>query len=118
MSRILKDFKLEIETLSYCSNVEVVNDAPLGCAILSINAQCEIHLMLKGIIEVEKEVTKLEKKSEQLQTLIGNLKKKMTIEGYVTKVPVKVQEENIETVSQSEIEIGRIQAAIEALKLM
>lgn len=118
MSRILKDFKLEIETLSYCSNVEVVSDAPLGCAILSINAQCEVHLMLKGIIEVEKEVTKLEKKSEQLQSLIGNLRKKMTIEGYVTKVPVKVQEENIETVSQSEIEIGRIQAAIEALKLM
>jgi valyl-tRNA synthetase len=118
MSRILKDFKLEIETLCYCSKVEVVAEVPQGCAILSINAQCEIHLMLKGIIEVEKEVGKLEKKSEQLQTLIGNLKKKMSNEDYAIKVPAKVQTENAETLKESEIEIERIQSAIEALKLM
>lgn len=118
MSKILKDFKLEIETLSYCSKVEVVDETPIGCAILSINAQCEIHLMLKGIIEVDKEIAKLMKKSEQLQNTIVSLKKKMSIEGYETKVPVKVQEGDNETMKQSEIEVERIQAAIEALKLM
>lgn len=117
MSRILKEFKLEIETLCYCSTVEVVSEVPQGCAILSI-AQCEVHLMLKGIIEVDKEVAKLEKKSEQLQQLIGNLKKKMSIDDYANKVPVKVQTENSENLKESEIEIDRIRTAIEALKIL
>ncbi len=118
MSRIMREFRNEIETLCYCSKVEIVTEVPQGCAILSINAQCEVHLMLKGIIEADKEVAKLEKKSDQLQQLINNLKKKMSIEDYANKVPAKVQAENSETLKESEIEIERIKTAIEALKLL
>lgn len=118
MSGILSEFQVDLQTLAYCSVVEVVELAPSGCAILTINAQCEVHLMLKGIIEVDKEVGKLEKKREQLQQTIGKLKQKMNIEDYAKKVPVNVQEDNIASLKQSEIEVDRIASAIAALKLM
>lgn len=117
-SSILSDFKFDLQTLAYCSNIDIVKEAPSGCAILTISAQCEVHLMLKGIIEVDKEVGKLEKKREQLQQTIGKLKQKMGIEDYEKKVPENVQQDNIENLKQSEIEVERIGSAIEALKLM
>lgn len=118
MSNLLKDFKIEIQTLSYCSKIDIVKEAPKGCAILSVNAQCEAHLMLKGVIEVDKEVGKLEKKQEYLEQNIVKLKQKMSIDDYENKVPENIRIENSENLKQSEIEIERIKTAIEALKLM
>jgi valyl-tRNA synthetase len=118
MSAVLTDFKLDLQTLSYCASIENVKEAPSGCAILTINAGCEVHLMLKGIIEVEKEVVKLEKKREQLLSSIAKLKQKMSIENYEQKVPENIQKDNIETLEQSGIEVERVGLAIESLKLM
>lgn len=118
LSSILQDFQTDLQTLSYCSTIDVVKEAQSGCAILTINAQCEVHLSLKGIIEADKEIAKLEKKREQLQQSIVKLKQKMSIEDYEKKIPLNVQESNTENLQQSEIEVDRIAAAIEALKLM
>lgn len=108
----------DLLTLSYCSSSDIVKEAPSGCAILTINAQCEVHLMLKGIIEADKEIGKLEKKRDQLKQTVAKLKQKMSIEDYENKVPLNVQQDNTETLNQSEIEVERIGTAIEALKLM
>lgn len=118
MTSTLNSFKTDLQTMSYCSSNEIVKEAPSGCAILTINAHCEVHLMLKGIIEVDKEVVKLEKKRDQLQQTISKLKQKMGIDDYDKKVPENIQKENTETLQQSEIEVDRIGSAIEALKLM
>lgn len=115
---MLKDYKIEVQTLSYCSTIEIVTEAPKGCAILTINAQCEIHLMLKGIIEADKEIAKLDKKREGLEQTINKLKQKMSLEDYSKKVPENIQQENSENLSQSEIEVERIKTAMDALKLM
>lgn len=114
----LKEFQVDLQTLSYCSLVDIVTTVQSGCAILTINSQCEVHLMLKGIIEVEKEVGKLEKKREQLQQNIVKLNQKMSIEDYEKKVPINVQEDNIENLKQSVIEVERIGSAIAVLNLM
>lgn len=118
LSTVLNDFKVDLQTMSYCSSSDIVKEPPTGCAILTINAQCEVHLLLKGIIEVDKEIGKLGKKREQLQQTISKLKQKMSIEDYEKKLPLNVQQDNIETLKQSECEIERIRSAIEALKLM
>lgn len=118
LSSILSNFKSDLQTLSYCSSSEIVKEAPKGCAILTINAQCEVHLLLKGIIEADKEIGKLEKKREQLQQTIVKLQQKMSVADYEKKVPQSIQEDNTETLKQSEVEVDRIGQAIEALKLM
>jgi valyl-tRNA synthetase len=118
LSDVLTAFKTDLQTMSYCSTSDIVKEAPSGCAILTINAQCEVHLLLKGVIEADKEIGKLEKKRSQLEQTITGLKKKMAVEGYETKVPESVQQDNVESLKQSEIEVERIGAAIESLKMM
>lgn len=116
--RVLNEFQGSLQTLAYCSSIMLVDEAPVGCAILTINAHCEVHLLLKGIIEVDKEIVKLEKKREQLQQTVNKLQQKISIEDYEKKVPLNVQEENAENLNLSRVEIERIGSAIEALKLM
>lgn len=118
LDEILQNFKTDLQTLAYCSTTDIVKEAPSGCAILTINSQCEVHLMLKGIIEADKEIGKLEKKREQLVQTIAKLKQKMSIEDYEKKLPLNVQQDNAENLKQSEIEVERIATAIEALKMM
>lgn len=115
---VIDKFKIDLQTLAYCSSIEIANEAPTGCAILTVSSQCEVHLVLKGIIEVDKEIVKLEKKRELLQLSITKLKQKMGVEDYEKKVPANVQEDNTESLKQAGIEVERIGTAIEALKLM
>ena len=52
----------------------------------TVGATCEVHLMLKGMVDAEKEVTKLEERIAKLEGQVDKLKKAMSIEGYEEKV--------------------------------
>lgn len=114
-------FANDIATLAFCSSVQLATDAaniPKGCAILTVTGHCEVHLLLKGLIEVDKEVEKLTKKREQLNQTVTKLQQAMGVSDYSTKVPENVQTADKEKLGQSEAEIERITTAIETLKLM
>ncbi|XP_011180482.2 valine--tRNA ligase [Zeugodacus cucurbitae] len=114
----LKKYASDLTTIAYCSKLEFDTQPPAGCAILTVSAQCEVHLLLKGLIESEKEITKLQKRKEQLDQTVNKLKQAMQAADYATKVPAEVQSANTEKLQQSEGEVQRIIAAIETLKLM
>jgi len=59
---ILKKYQNDLATTSFCSKFIFDSKPPVGCAIITISGQCEVHLLLKGLIEVDKELGKLEKK--------------------------------------------------------
>lgn len=72
----------------------------------------------QGLIDPQKEMTKLEKKKDALSQTIAKLQQAMAAEDYTTKVPAEVQKTNSEKLAQSQGEIERLQAAMETLKLM
>lgn len=74
--------------------------------------------LFQGLIDPQKEITKLEKKKETLSQTINKLQQAMAAEDYTTKVPADVQKTNSEKLLQSQGEIERLQAAVETLKLM
>lgn len=74
--------------------------------------------IFQGLIDPQKEITKLEKKKENLSQTITKLQQAISAEDYLIKVPIEVQKLNTEKMSQSQGEIERLQAAIETLKLM
>jgi len=117
-SEILKRYASDLATISYCSNVVFDSPAPQGCAILTVTGQCEVHLLLKGLVEADKEIAKLQKKSDQLVQTVGKLTQAIQAADYATKVPAEVQEANETKLCESRAEIERIAAAIETLKLM
>jgi valyl-tRNA synthetase len=116
----LNTLSLALATLAYCSTItfDEGSNVPTGCAILTVSGQCEIHLVLKGLIEADKEIAKLQKKHDLLLQTVGKLKQGITAADYETKVPVDVQQANKEKIQQSESEIERIIAAMATLKIM
>lgn len=113
----LEKFSSSLSTLSY-STIHFEETPPSGCAILTISDKCEIHLVLKGLIEPEKEISKLEKKMEFLKQSILKLNQAMQDAGYMIKVPEEVRTSNSEKLTQSEGELERVTKAIETLKLL
>lgn len=113
----LERFTLELETMAF-SQVHFGTVPPAGCAILTISGQCVVHLMLKGLIEVDKEIEKMTKKQEALQQTIAKLQQAMAVPNYANKVPEDVRKANVEKLDQSKVEIERLSSAIDTLKLM
>lgn len=115
---ILQKFSNDLLTTAYCSELHFDAAAPVGCAILPVTGQCEVHLLLKGLIQADKELQKLEKKRAQLNQTVDKLNQAISASDYTTKVPAEIQQTNKEKLTESEGEITRINAAIESLKLM
>lgn len=115
---ILQKFSNDLLTTAYCSELHFDAATPAGCAILPVTGQCEVHLLLKGLIQADKELQKLEKKRTQLNQTVEKINQAIGASDYTIKVPVEVQQSNKEKLSESEAEILRINAAIESLKLM
>ena len=59
---------------------------PGGCTMTTVGASCEVHLMLRGLVDVAKEISRLEEKIDKLDTQISKLKKTMSMENYEQKV--------------------------------
>ncbi|XP_017772804.1 PREDICTED: valine--tRNA ligase [Nicrophorus vespilloides] len=115
---IVKKLSNALQTLSFCSKSDVNLDAPIGCTILTVSNKCEVHLLLKGLIDPEKEIAKMERKLDMLKGTEEKLKQAMGVADYTTKVPQEVQESNTEKLSQTIAEIQRLEVAMESLKLM
>lgn len=77
-----------------------------------------MHLLLKGLIEADKEIAKLQKKRDQLEQTVSKLSQAIQASDYATKVPAEVQAANDTKLTESRTEIERIAAAIETLQLM
>lgn len=118
LTGILKAYAKDLSTMAYCSAVNFDETPPNGCAILTISGQCEVHLLLKGLIQVDKELQKMEKQQKQLAQTLEKLNQLMTSADYETKVPVDVQSANKEKRSTTEAEISRVTSAMDSLKLM
>lgn len=115
---ILQKFSNDLLTTAYCSKLNFDKQPPNGCAILTVTGQCEVHLLLKGLIQVDKELQKLDKKKAQLLQAIEKLNQAMNASDYITKVPAEIQQTNKDKLTESEAEINRIAAAMDSLKLM
>lgn len=116
----LTKYAASLQTLSYCSTTTVapVNSIPTGCSIITVSDKCEVHLLLKGLIDPVKELEKMGKKLDFLQGVKNKLESAMNAADYTSKVPQDVQESNKEKFSQTVTELERLESAMESLKLM
>uniref|UniRef100_A0A667ZEY4 Valine--tRNA ligase n=1 Tax=Myripristis murdjan TaxID=586833 RepID=A0A667ZEY4_9TELE len=118
---LVQKYNLQIQTLSYSQAViplTASQPVPEGCAVAIASDRCTVNLMLKGLIDVEKEVTKLMTKKGDLEKQIEKVTEKMAKNDYKEKVPVKVQELDAEKLRQSQIELEKAKEAIENFKKM
>ncbi|XP_044838471.1 valine--tRNA ligase-like [Mauremys mutica] len=110
-----------IRSLSSSGLVRVLGPGeapPAGCAVAVASDKCTVHLLLKGLIDAEKEIAKLAGKQGELQKQIERLRERMETPDYGTKVPPKVQESDAAKLQQSRTELQKVTEAMETFQRM
>ncbi|ADU74953.1 valyl-tRNA synthetase [Acetivibrio thermocellus AD2] len=92
---ILKEGTVFFERLASCSEVVIQPDKSgiPSNAVAAILAGVEIFLPLEDLIDIEKEIERLEKELSNLQKELDRVNSKLANEGFVSKAPQKVVEE-------------------------
>lgn len=118
VEEIVKKYIPALQTLAYCCKIEINTTPPAGCTIITVSDKCEVHLLLKGLIDPLKEIGKVQKKIDLLTGTKIKLNQLMNSADYTVKVPSDVQQANTEKLNQTNFELERLVAALEYLKLM
>ncbi|XP_077987163.1 valine--tRNA ligase-like [Glandiceps talaboti] len=119
VAELLEPYSTAIQTLASISTIHYIQSdqqPPMGCAIATVSDKCEVHLLLKGLIDISKEITKLEQKKEKLDSQRSKLENATKIEDYQTKVPENIRQANAEKLLQTGNEITKLTEAIAMLK--
>ncbi|KAK3767320.1 hypothetical protein RRG08_050870 [Elysia crispata] len=115
----VRSFEDVVSTMCNTSTLNILEgegqEPPQGCAMATVSARCETHLMLKGQIDIGKEKAKLQSKKETLEKQFAKLSEAASKPDYETKVPEKVRTENKEKMAELTAQISTITTGIETL---
>ncbi|KAI9583138.1 valine--tRNA ligase [Glossina fuscipes] len=112
---ILEKYAQDVATLAHCSKVQLEQSPPAGCAILSLSDNCQIHLLLKGLIDVDKELQKWQKKKSETEKSIAGLEKQLANLIELKKEVCNMAKDKME---QNKGELEHIIATLDNLKLI
>eukprot|EP00752_Nemacystus_decipiens_P005746 g5199.t1 len=87
----------DFATLAKASKAVPIMDEepPEGCAVHIIDDQSQVYVQLRGIVDFDVEIKKLQKQlDDKIEPQIASLVKKMEAPGYAEKVPEAVREGN------------------------
>merc|ERR1712059_246381 len=107
MRSIIEEFSPDIATLSTSTELRLLADgevSPLGCAVELVGSRGEVMVMLKGIVDLTKEVEKLRQKQGAAKQQEAKLTEAISRPDYTTKVPENVQAQNTEKLQQLTLE--------------
>jgi valyl-tRNA synthetase len=112
----LNEFHCYLTTLSGSNiNLGAVSiDVPSGCAVCVLPF-AKVHVVLKGIIDKEKELSKLSSKQQARNVALQKLSDAVAAADYQTKVPAEVRQKNTEKMDELSRELKELEAAVETL---
>jgi len=117
----LTPFVDTIQVLTNSLSIEILDEsssAPEGCAIVPVSDVCEAYMMLKGFIDVKKEIERLQSKQEKISGPLIKLKASTEVADYSEKVPEDVRSANTERLRQLEVELNKVVDAIKAIEFI
>uniref|UniRef100_A0A8C5QQ96 Valine--tRNA ligase n=1 Tax=Leptobrachium leishanense TaxID=445787 RepID=A0A8C5QQ96_9ANUR len=91
--------------------LSATDPAPAGSAVNTASDKATVYLSLKGLIDLEKEITKLQTKRTDLGRQLERLKERMGSADYRTKVPAAVQQQDADKLKQIETELQKVEEA-------
>ncbi|XP_031950189.1 valine--tRNA ligase [Corvus moneduloides] len=91
---------------------------PQGCAVAVASDRCTVHLLLKGVVDPPKELSRLGGRREELEKALERLRERRGGPGYAQKVPPHVQEADAAKLTQLESELRNVLEAEELMRKM
>lgn len=113
--KAVEPFSDMIATLANLSSLALGSkstDVPDGCALETVPGLCEVHLLVKGLVDAERELEKFKARLKGVNDELAKLKKAMSIPNYETKVPENVRQQNDEKLAGGQIEIDVVTRGI------
>jgi len=113
-------FEMDFCTLAkgnYLKLLNPIGEAPKGCCIRVINDRVTLFIDLSGIIDIDGEISRLEKEKERISGAFEQFKRKVSAPGY-DKVPENVKLLNAEKLNSYEQELEKTLAAIQSFESM
>ncbi|GMG56565.1 unnamed protein product [Ambrosiozyma monospora] len=101
-------------------NVVDAKDIPSGCVLASANPETTVHVLVKGQVDLDKEIQKVAKKLSKVEGGLKNLEKTLNAPDYDKKASAEAKEKNQSSRIQSLADIETLKATIanlEKLKL-
>ena len=82
-----------IKTLARPGSLSICTDAniPLGCVVQTVDEDCSALVLVKGVVDIDAEISKLETAVQTTEEARRQLKKQVDIENYETRVPEGVR---------------------------
>ncbi|KAG0228368.1 tRNA synthetases class I-domain-containing protein [Mortierella sp. GBAus27b] len=96
-----------------CKVVTETSAIPLGCASQTVQEGCDVYLLVKGMVDVDAEVQKIEKKLTKVQKARDDLMKKIQDPTYVEKVKLEIREMNDAKIKDYDAEIATLTQSME-----
>ncbi|XP_078073632.1 valine--tRNA ligase, mitochondrial-like [Mustelus asterias] len=115
----LGSFLGPLQTLSRSGSVRLLTPgerAPLGCAVAIVNQHCQAHLLLEGLIDLQKELEKLSVRQQRIGAQLSTAISRTQIPGYEEKVPERIRQENAKKVYSLQTELEQVRQAIQSLE--
>ncbi|GME86089.1 unnamed protein product [[Candida] boidinii] len=86
-----------ISLIKAVDDVTVVNDIkdiPNGCALQAVIPDCNVHILVKGMIDIDQEIKKVTNRLDKANGNLKNLEKILNGEDYEKKASTEAQENN------------------------
>jgi len=108
-----------VSLIKAIQNVDVVKSAsevPEGCVLGAVTPEINVHVLVKGQVDLDAEITKIYKKLEKVSHFKKNLEKSVAVKDYETKVKKEIQEQNQIKIENYAAEIEGYESTIANLK--
>ncbi|GAB5587672.1 valine--tRNA ligase [Umbelopsis nana] len=116
LAKILEQEAQSITTLAKgVSEVKILqstDETPVGCALATLSEEINVYLLVKGQVDIDAEVQKLQKKIVTVDKSKQGLLKKMAVPDYENKVPADVRESNDTKVKALQAELDALNTSI------
>ncbi|AFS77895.1 Valyl-tRNA ligase ValS [Gottschalkia acidurici 9a] len=118
LKEILSKSEIYFTTLASASNIELKEDKDgVGeDAMSAVVGKCEIFLPLEELVDLQKEIERLEKERKRLEDELKRVSGKLSNEGFVSKAPQKVIDEEKEKQEKYQDMMDKVVERLESLK--
>eukprot|EP01134_Creolimax_fragrantissima_P002761 CFRG2761T1 len=113
---LLDKYLVDIQTLITASSTSVnVNSPPnkeKGCVVGVVSSSIEAYVVVKGLVDAEKEIKKNDKKRKEIEALLAKALAATKVEDYENKVPQNIRAAHAEKIAKLEGELVNLKSAI------
>ena len=105
-----------IKAIDEVSVVRAASEIPEGCVLKAVNPDVNVHVLVKGHVDIDAEITKVQKKLDKVAKSKTGLEKTMQSKDYESKATTEAQNANKTKLENTVAEIEGLEATIKNLE--